>query len=74
MNVGELIEELKKYPLDKDVKIEGYWSINETDTPEEIHAVGYMDEIDYDTFEVIGKLTDYVAIITDEYNRIASEF
>ena len=52
----------------------GYYSIRETDDPEEISSVCYLKELDWDTLEVIGEVTDYVAIVTDQYNEIASEY
>ena len=74
MNVKELIHELKKYPMDKPVKIESYYSMTVTDTAEEINSIEYMKKIDPDTFEEIGEITDYLAIVTDKYHEIALEF
>ena len=74
LTVGELKELLNVFPEDKPVKIMGYYSIRETDDPELIHSVCYLKEIDWDTLEVIGEVTDYVAIVTDQYNEIASEY
>lgn len=74
LTVGELKKMLNMFPEDKPVKIMGYYSIWETDDPELIQSVCYLKEIDWDTFEVIGEVTDYVAIVTDQYNEIASEY
>ena len=74
MNVKELIEKLKEFPEDKPIKIESYYSVVETDPPEEIISVEYMKEVDNETFEIIGEITDYVAIVTEKYHEIASEF
>lgn len=74
MNCGELIEELKKFPEDKPIKIMGWYSIIETDTPEEINSVNYLKEVDFDTLEVIREIKDFVAIVSDKYEEIASEF
>ena len=74
MNCGEMIEELKKFPKDKPVEIMGWYSIIETDTPEEIHEIGYLKEVDFNTFEVKGDIKDFVAIVSDKYHEIASEF
>ena len=73
LNVGELKELLNAFPEEKPVKIMGY-SIRETDDPELIHDVCYLKEVDWDTFEIIDEITDYVAIVTDQYHKIASEF
>lgn len=74
LTVGKLKEMLNMFPDDKPVKIMGYYSIRETDDPEEISSVCYLKELDWDTLEVIGEVTDYVAIVTDQYNEIASEY
>ena len=74
LTVGELKEMLNKFPEDKPVKIMGYYSIRETDDPELIHDVCYLKEVGGDTFEIIDEITDYVAIVTDQYHEIASEF
>lgn len=71
---GELIEKLKKFPADKPVKIMGWYSICETDDPEEIHDVCYLQEVDFDTLEVISDIEDFVAIVSERYHEIASEF
>ena len=42
--------------------------------PEEIISVEYMKEVDNETFEIIGEITDYVAIVTEKYHEIPSEF
>ena len=74
MNCGEMIEELKKFPKDKPIKIMGWYSIAETDDPEEINSICYLKEVDIDTLEVTGEITDFVAIVSDKYHEIASEF
>lgn len=74
MNCGELIEELKKFPKDKPIKIMGWYSIIETDTPEEINSISYLKELDFDTLEVIREIKDFVAIVSDKYDEIASEY
>lgn len=74
ITIDELIELLSVFPKDKPVKIMGYYSIRETDEPEEIHSVCYLQEVDIDTLEVIGEIDDYVAIVTDQYHEIASEW
>ena len=74
MNCGEIIEELKKFPKDKEVMIMGWYSIIETDEPEDINSIGYLKEVDYNTLEVKGDITDFVAIVSDKYHEIASEF
>ena len=42
MNCGEMIEELKKFPKDKPIKIMGWYSIAETDDPEDINSICYL--------------------------------
>ena len=74
LTAGELISELKKFPEDKPVKIMAWYSIVETDEPEDINQVCYLKEVDIDTLEVIGEITDFVAIVSDKYHEIASEF
>lgn len=74
MNCGEAIEVLKKFPKDKLLMIMGWYSIIETDDPEEIHEIGYLKEVDFNTFEVKGDIKDFVAIVSDKYHEIASEF
>ena len=74
MNCGEMIEELKKFPKDKPVMIMGWYSIVETDAPEDINSVGYLKKVDYDTLKVKGEIKDFVAIISDKYHEIASDF
>ncbi|WP_407454287.1 hypothetical protein [Methanobrevibacter sp.] len=74
MNCGQMIEELKKFPKDKPIKIMGWYSIIETDAPEEINNIGYLKEVDYNTLEVKGEIKDFVAIVSDKYHEIASEF
>ena len=74
LTVGELKELLNAFPEDKPIKVMGYYSIRETDDPEEISSVCYLKELDWDTLEVIGEGTDYVAIVTDQYHKIASEY
>ncbi|MBR1748240.1 MAG: hypothetical protein IJ743_00425 [Bacilli bacterium] len=74
LTVGELIKLLSVFPEDKPVKIMGWYSIRETDEPEEIQSVCYLQEVDWDTFEVIGEIDDYVAIVSEEYHEIASEW
>jgi hypothetical protein len=51
-----------------------WYSIIETDAPEEIHEIGYLKEVDFNTFEVKGDIKDFVAIVNDKYHEIASEF
>ena len=41
MNCGEAMEVLKKFPKDKPLMIMGWYSIIETDAPEEIHEIGW---------------------------------
>ena len=67
MNCGQMIEELKKF-------IMGWYSIAETDEPEDINSVCYLKEVDIDTLEVTGEIKDFVAIVSDKYHEIASEF
>ena len=74
MNCNERIEELKKFPKDKPVKIIEQYSIIETDYPEDIHEIGYLKEGDVDTLEIKGEIKDFVAIASDKYHEIASEF
>ena len=74
MNCSEMIEELKKLPMDKPINIMGGYSIAETDDPEDINSICYLKEVDIDTLEVTGKITDFVAIVSDKYHEIASEF
>ena len=74
MNCGQMIEELKKFPKNKPVMIMGWYSIAETDEPEDINSVCYLKEVDIDTLEVTGEIQDFVAIVSDKYHEIASEF
>lgn len=74
LTVGELIKMLKVFPKDKPVKIMGYYSIMETDEPEEIHDVTYLVEVDPDTFEITDTIEDFVAIVTEKHFEIASEY
>ncbi len=41
MNCGQAIEELKKFPKDKPLMIMGWYSIAETDEPEDINSIKY---------------------------------
>ena len=52
----------------------GGYSIIETDEPEDIHEIGYLKEVDVDTLEIKGEIKDIVAIVSDKYHEIASEF
>ena len=54
--------------------IMGWYSIIETDAPEEIHEIGYLKEVDFNTLEVKGEIKDFVVIVSDKYHEIASEF
>ena len=74
MNCGEAIEVLKKFPKDKPLMIMGWYSIVETDIPEEINEIDYLIEVDYNTLEVKGEITYFVAIVSDKYHEIASAF
>ena len=74
MNCGEAIEYLKKFPKDKPLMIMGWYSIAETDEPESINSICYLKEVDIDTLEVTGEIKDFVAIVSDKYHEIASEF
>jgi len=74
MNCGEAIEVLKKFPKDKPLMIMGGYSIVETDMPEEINEIDYLKEVDYNTLEVKGEIKYFVAIVSDKYHEIASEF
>ena len=74
MNCGEAIEYLKKFPKDKPLMIMGWYSIVETDIPEEINEIDYLKEVDYNTLEVKGEIKYFVAIVSDKYHEIASEF
>ena len=74
MNCGEMIEELKKFPNDKPMNIMGWYRIAETNEPEDIKSICYLQEVDIDTLEVTGEITDFVAIVSDKYYEIASEF
>ena len=74
MNCGQAIEELKKFPKDKPLMIMGWYSIAETDIPEEINEIDYLKEVDYNTLEVKGEIKYFVAIVSDKYHEIASEF
>ena len=69
-----MIEKLKKFPKDKPVKLMGWYRIVETDVPEDINKVYYLKEVDFNTLEVKGKIKDFVAIVSDKYREIASEF
>ncbi len=69
-----LIEVLKKFPKDKPLMIMGWYSIVETDIPEEINEIDYLKEVDYNTLEVKGEIKYFVAIVSDKYHEIASEF
>ena len=62
------------YPKDKQIKIMGWYSIAETDEPEDINSICSLQEVDIDTLEVTGEITDFVAIVSDKYHGIASEF
>ena len=74
MNCGEAIEVLKKFPKDKQLMIMGWYSIVETDIPGEINEIDYLKEVDYNTLEVKGEIKYFVAIVSDKYHEIASEF
>ena len=74
MNCGQAIEVLKKFPKDKQLMIMGWYSIVETDIPEEINEIDYLKEVDYNTLEVKGEIKYFVAIVSDKYHEIASEF
>ena len=74
MDCGEAIEVLKKFPKDKPLMIMGWCSIVETDIPEEINEIDYLKEVDYNTLEVKGEIKYFVAIVSDKYHEIASEF
>lgn len=74
MDCGEAIEVLKKFPKDKPLMIMGWYSIVETDMPEEINEIDYLKEVDYNTLEVKGEIKYFVAIVSDKYHEIASEF
>lgn len=74
MNCGEAIEVLKKFPKDKPLMIMGWYSIVETDIPEEINEIDYLKEVDYNILEVKGEIKYFVAIVSDKYHEIASEF
>ena len=74
MNCGEAIEVLKKFPKDKQLMIMGWYSIVETYIPEEINEIDYLKEVDYNTLEVKGEIKYFVAIVSDKYHEIASEF
>lgn len=74
MNCGEAIEVLKKFSKDKPLMIMGWYSIVETDMPEEINEIDYLKEVDYNTLEVKGEIKYFVAIVSDKYHEIASEF
>ena len=54
--------------------IMGWSRIIETDAPEEIHEIGYLKEVDFNTLEVKGEIKDFVAIVSDKYHDISSEF
>ncbi|MEE0943072.1 MAG: hypothetical protein UIB63_08165 [Methanobrevibacter sp.] len=54
--------------------IMGWYSIVETDIPEEINEIDYLKEVDYNTLEVKGEIKYFVAIVSDKYHVIASEF
>ena len=74
MNCGQMIEELKKFPKNKPVMIMEWYSIVETDAPEEINSVCYLKEVDIDNLEVTGEIRDFIAIVSVKYHEIASEF
>ena len=74
MDCGEAIEVLKKFPKDKPLMIMGWYSIVETDMPEEINEIDCLKEVDYNTLEVKGEIKYFVAIVSDKYHEIASEF
>ena len=52
----------------------GWYSIIETDEPEDINSVCYLKEVDIDTLEVTDEIKDFVAIVSDKYHEIASDF
>jgi len=54
--------------------IMGWYSIVETDILEEINEIDYLKEVDYNTLEVKGEIKYFVAIVSDKYHEIASEF
>ena len=66
MNCGEMIEELKKFPTDKPLMIMGWYSIVETDIPEDINEVCYLKEVDFNTLEIKDEIKDFVAIVSDK--------
>ena len=74
MNCGEAIEVLKIFPKDKPVKIMGWYSIAESNEPEDINDVCCLKEINIDTLEVTNEIKDIIAIVSDKYHEITSEF
>ena len=42
--------------------------------PEDINSICYLKEVDIDTLQGTGEITDFVAIVTDKYHEIAGEF
>lgn len=70
MNVGELIEELKKFPKDKEVKIFAFGE--EEDYEQQINGISYLyewfdEEFDDDGNPVFEENNDFVGIFTEEY-------
>ena len=51
-----------------------WYSIAETDDSEDINTICSLKKVDIYTFEVTGKITEFVAIVCDKYHEIASEF
>ena len=41
---------------------------------EEINEIDYLKEVDYNTLEVKSEIKYFVAIVSDKYHEIASEF
>ena len=56
------------------MNIMGWYRIAETNEPEDIKSICYLQEVDIDTLEVTGEITDFVAIVSNKYYEIASEF
>ena len=52
----------------------GWYSIAESDEPEDINDVCCLKEINIDTLEVTNEIKDIIDIVSDKYHEITSEF
>lgn len=69
MHLNNLFENIRFKPENN-----GRYSIAETDALEDINSICYLQEVDIDTLEGTGEIRDFVAIVSDKYHEIASEF